>query len=179
MFGPTATPWGDEPAVGVDAITINPLLGRDALEPFVESARSSGGGTFVLVRTSNPGAGELQDAKLGDAPLHVALARMVAELGAGGVGECGLSDVGAVVGATQSNLIDELREQMPQAVFLLPGVGAQGGRVEELGAAFAPGKAAALVTAARSIVGPALESGDPRAARSSAERLRDASWEAT
>jgi orotidine-5'-phosphate decarboxylase len=179
MFGPTATPWGDEPEVGVDAITINPLLGRDALEPFVESARSSGGGTFVLVRTSNPGAGELQDAKLGDAPLHVALARMVAELGAGGVGECGLSDVGAVVGATQSNLIDELREQMPQAVFLLPGVGAQGGRVEDLRAAFTPGKAAALVTAARSIVGPALESGDPRAARSSAERLRDASWEAT
>lgn len=179
MFGPTATPWGDEPEVGVDAITINPLLGRDALAPFVESARSSGGGTFVLVRTSNPGAAELQDAELGDAPLHVALAKIVAELGAGGVGECGLSDVGAVVGATRPELVEKLRDAMPHAVLLLPGVGAQGGSVEELRAAFAPGKAAALVTAARSIVGPALESGDPRAAHSSAEQLRAATWAAS
>jgi orotidine-5'-phosphate decarboxylase len=179
MFGPTATLWGDEPAVGVDAITINPLLGRDALEPFVQSARSSGCGTFVLVRTSNPGAAELQDAELGDAPLHVALAKIVAELGAGGVGESGLSDVGAVVGATRPELVEGLRERMPNTVFLLPGVGAQGGSVEELRAAFAPGKAAALVTAARSIVGPALESGDPRAAHSSAEQLREATWVAS
>jgi orotidine-5'-phosphate decarboxylase len=180
MFGPIGTPWGDEPELGVDAATVNPLLGLDALEPFVKSARSAGGGVFVLVRTSNPGAAELQDAAVeGDTPLRVALARMVAELGAGGVGDSGLSDVGAVVGATKPDLIEELRAQMPHAVFLLPGVGAQGGRVEDVGAAFAPGRAAALVTASRSIVGPALEGGDAGLARSFAEQLREATWDAS
>jgi orotidine-5'-phosphate decarboxylase len=179
MFGPIATPWGDEPGLGVDAVTVNPLLGRDALEPFVSAARSSGAGTFVLVRTSNPGASELQDAALGAAPLRVALARMVAELGAGGIGESGLSDVGAVVGATQPDLIEELRAEMPAAVFVLPGVGAQGGRVEQLHAAFAPGRAAALVAASRSIVGPAIEGDDPRMAHSFAEQLREATWDAS
>ena len=179
MFSPVATPWGDEPELGVDAVTANPLLGRDALEPIVSAARSSGAGTFVLVRTSNPGAAELQDAALGDVPLRVALARMVAALGADGVGETGLSDVGAVVGATQPALIEELRAEMPAAVFLLPGVGAQGGSVEQLRAAFAPGRAAALVTASRSIVGPALEGGDARAAHASAERLREETWDAS
>ena len=164
MFSPIGTPWGDEPELGVDAVTANPLLGRDALEPIVSAARSSGAGTFVLVRTSNPGASELQDAALGGVPLRTALARMVTELGAGGIGESGLSDVGAVVGATQPELIEELRAEMPAAVFLLPGVGAQGGRVEQLRAAFAPGRGAALVAASRSIVGPALEGGDPRVA---------------
>jgi orotidine-5'-phosphate decarboxylase len=180
MFGPIGTPWGDDPELGVDAVTVNPLLGLDALEPFVKAARSAGGGVFVLVRTSNPGAAELQDAAIeGDAPLHIALARMVAELGAGGVGESGLSDVGAVVGATKPDLIEELRAQMPSAIFLLPGVGAQGGRVEEVGAAFAPGQAAALVTASRSIVGPALEAGDASVARSYAEQLRKSTWDAS
>jgi orotidine-5'-phosphate decarboxylase len=180
MFGPTGTPWGDLPGLGVDAVTVNPLLGRDALEPFVSAARSSGAGTFVLVRTSNPGAAELQDAAVGGgAPLRNALAQIVTALGAGGIGDCGLSDVGAVVGATQPDLIEELRAQMPAAVFLLPGVGAQGGHVEELHAAFAPGRAAALVAASRSIVEPALEGGDPRVAWSFAERLRAATWDAS
>jgi orotidine-5'-phosphate decarboxylase len=180
MFGPIGTPWGDEPGLGVDAVTANPLLGRDALQPFVSSARSSDAGVFVLVRTSNPGAAELQDATLtGDEPLRVKLAQMVAELGGDGVGECGLSDVGAVVGATQPELIEEMRLHMPAAVFLLPGVGAQGGRVEDLGAAFAPGRAAALVTASRSIVGPAVESGDPGVASRFAEQLREATWSAS
>jgi orotidine-5'-phosphate decarboxylase len=177
LFGPTATPWGDVPGLGADAVTANPLLGRDALDPIVSAARSAGAGTFVLVRTSNPGAEELQDVPAGD-PLRVRLARVVRELGADGVGGCGLSDVGAVVGATQPNLIAELREQMPNAVFLLPGVGAQGGRVEALKPAFAPAKAAALVAASRSIVGPALEAG-LGSARAAAERLRESAWKLT
>jgi orotidine-5'-phosphate decarboxylase len=72
-----------------------------------------------------------------------------------------------------------MRLHMPAAVFLLPGVGAQGGRVEDLGAAFAPGRAAALVTASRSIVGPAVESGDPGVASRLAEQLREATWSAS
>jgi orotidine-5'-phosphate decarboxylase len=174
FFGHTETPWGDIPGLRADAVTANPLLGRDALEPIVTAARSAGAGTFVLVRTSNPGAEELQDVPT-DEPLRVRLARLVAELGGNGIGDCGLSDVGAVVGATRPGLIEELREQMPNAVFLLPGIGAQGGRVEDVRSAFAPARAAALVTASRSIVDPALEAG-PSAGRSAAERLRETAW---
>jgi len=100
----------------------------------------------------------------------------VRELGAGGIGASGLSDVGAVVAATEPGLLERLRELMPQAVFLLPGIGAQGGRVEDLRPAFAPGPAAALVTASRSLVDPALETGDTRAALAAAEALRDTAW---
>jgi orotidine-5'-phosphate decarboxylase len=170
------TPWGRVAGLGADAVTANPLLGRDSLEPIVGAARSTGAGTFVLVRTSNPGAAEVQDADCGGSPLHVRLAALVSDLAEGGVGSSGLADVGAVVGATNPQLLGRLREVMPRSVFLLPGVGVQGGRVEELAAAFSPGRSAALVTASRSIVGAALEAGAAGAAREAAERLREATW---
>jgi len=174
LIGSTPTPWGVVHGLGVDALTANPLLGRDALEPIVQAARAAGGGSFVLVRTSNPGAAEIQDAE--PSPLRSKLAQLVHELGQEGVGECGLSDVGAVVGATQPELIGSLREQMPQAIFLLPGVGPQGGQVDALAPAFASGPASALVTVSRGIADPAVESGDLEAARTAAERLRAAAW---
>ncbi len=176
LVGSTPGPYGPVPGLGADAFTANPLLGRDALEPLLDAAREAGAGCFVLVRTSNPGAAELQDA--GDPPLHERLARMVAELGAGGEGDCGLSFVGAVTGATEPGLLARLRELMPHAIFLLPGVGAQGGRVEELAPAFAPHPAAGLVTASRSIVNAFQErGGDPaRAAAEAAEELRASAW---
>jgi orotidine-5'-phosphate decarboxylase len=103
----------------------------------------------------------------------------VDELGAPHTGACGLSLVGAVTGATRPDLLGRLRALMPRAIFLLPGVGAQGGRVEDLGPAFAPGPAAGLVTASRSIVDAHEErGGDPaRAAAAAAEELRAASWD--
>jgi orotidine-5'-phosphate decarboxylase len=132
----------------------------------------------VLVRTSNEGAAELQDSSAGGAPpLRERLAGIVDALGAEGVGECGLADVGAVVAATEPALLGSLRDAMPRAVFLLPGVGAQGGRAELLGAAFAPGRAAALIAASRSIAGPALEAGSASAAREAAEALRESAWD--
>jgi orotidine-5'-phosphate decarboxylase len=157
-------------------VTANPLLGRDALEPLVDAARSTGAGVFVLVRTSNPGAAELQDVEAGGAPWHERLAAIVSELGEAGIGSEGLSDVGAVVAATEPRLLERLRELMPRAVFLLPGVGAQGGQVEELRAAFSPGPAAALVTASRSLVDPALAAGDAATARDAADALRETAW---
>jgi orotidine-5'-phosphate decarboxylase len=178
LLGETPTPFGAVSGLGADAVTLNPLLGRDALAPVVEAARLSEAGCFVLVRTTNPGAAEIQDEVSGGAPpLRRRLARLVDALGAQGVGECGLADVGAVVAATEPALLAEMREAMPRAVFLLPGVGAQGGRAELLGPAFAPGPAAALVAASRSIVGPALEAGSAEAARKAAEALREAAWE--
>ncbi|HEY1275078.1 MAG TPA: orotidine-5'-phosphate decarboxylase [Thermoleophilaceae bacterium] len=177
LVGETPGPFGAIPGLGVDAFTANPLLGRDALEPLVEAAAGAGAGCLVLVRTSNPGAAETMDQ--GEPPLRERLARLVDELGAAHVGESGLSCVGAVTGATEPGLLGELRELMPRAVFLLPGVGAQGGRVEDLGAAFAPHPAAGLVTASRSIVGAHAErGGDPaEAAAAAAEELRAAAWE--
>jgi orotidine-5'-phosphate decarboxylase len=174
LVGDTPGPFGAVSGLGADAFTANPLLGRDSLEPLADAAAESGAGCFVLVRTSNPGAAELQDE--GEPPLHERLARLVAELGAERLGDGGLSAVGAVAGATRPDHLARLRELMPHAIFLLPGVGAQGGRVEELGPVFAPGPAAGLVSASRSIVDAHRErGGDPAsAAEAAAEELRAA-----
>ena len=170
LLGSTETPWGPVEGLGADAVTANPLLGSDSLEPLLEAAAAAGAGVFVLVRTSNPGASEIQDLDAGGAPLHERLAALVDGLGPRLEGAGGLSGVGAVVGATEPGHIARLRDLMPRSVFLVPGVGAQGGRPEELGAAFAPGRAAAIVSASRSIASDP----DPAAA---AARLRDAVWE--
>ncbi|MEA2272510.1 MAG: orotidine-5-phosphate decarboxylase [Solirubrobacteraceae bacterium] len=179
LLGRTPTPFGDVDGLSADAATVNPLLGRDALEPFLAVAGEAGAGLFVLVRTSNPGAADVQDLELAEGgPLWERLARLTAEAGSGRVGQSGLSDVGAVVGATAPVHLERARELMPAAVFLLPGIGAQGGRVEDLAPAFAPGRAAGLVTASRAIVDAHLETGgDPAsAARKAAEAIRAAAW---
>ncbi len=170
LLGRTETPWGAVEGLGADAITANPLLGRDALEPLVEAAAEAGAGVFVLVRTSNPGAADIQDLDTGGVPLHERLAALVDGLAPRLAGSGGLSGMGAVVGATEPGHIARLRALMPRAVFLIPGVGAQGGRPRDLGPAFAAGRAAAIVAASRSIASDP----DPAAA---AERLRDAVWE--
>jgi orotidine-5'-phosphate decarboxylase len=177
LVGETDGPFGPVEGLGVDAFTANPLLGRDSLEPLIDAAVAAGAGVFLLVRTSNPGAAELQDE--GDPPLHERLARLTAELGEPHTGECGLSLVGAVTGATQPGLLGRLRELMPRAVFLLPGVGAQGGKVEDLAPAYEPHPAAGLVTASRSIVNAHAErGGEPAAAAAqAAEDLRAAAWD--
>ena len=176
LVGSTPGPFGEIRGLGADAFTANPLLGRDALEPLVEAARAAGACCFCLVRTSNPGAADVQDLPAPDAPLHERLAALVEELGEPGAS--GLADVGAVTGATRPEMLGRLRELMPHAIFLLPGVGAQGGQVAELGAAFAPHPAAGLVTASRSIVNAhEKHGGDPAvAASAAAEELRKAAW---
>ena len=170
LVGETRTPWGPVEGLGADAFTANPLLGGDAIDPLVNAAAGAGAGVFVLVRTSNPGAAALQDAELDGVPLRERLAELVAERAPRLAGESGLSGMGAVVGATAPEHLARLRELMPDSVFLLPGVGAQGGRVEDLGPALAPSRPASiLVAAARSIAGAE----DPGAA---AEELRAALW---
>ena len=180
FIGETPTPSGPVAGLAADALTANPLLGRDALEPLIASARAAGAGVFALVRTSNPGAADVLDLRLHDgAPLWERLAGLVAELGSAGRGPAsGLDDVGAVTGATAPQHLARMRELMPRTPFLLPGIGAQGGDVDALAAAFAPGRAAGLVTASRSIAGAAdTHGGDPaRAARAEAERLRARAW---
>jgi orotidine-5'-phosphate decarboxylase len=175
LLGFTSTPWGDVPGLGADAVTLNPLMGADSLEPLVAAAESAGAGIFALVRTSNPGAADILDAKLADGgPLHERVATLVAGFAdrLAGTDAAGLSGMGAVVGATEPRFITRLRELMPRSVFLLPGVGAQGGDAGALGAAFAAGPASALVTASRSVAGAE----DPAAA---AEALRAQVWSAS
>jgi orotidine-5'-phosphate decarboxylase len=169
LVGETPTPWGTVAGLGVDAFTANPLLGRDALEPLVAAAEAAGAGVFVLVRTSNPGAADIEDLPAPKRPLHESLAELVAALSERLAGAGGLSGVGAVVGATEPKHIGRLRELMPDSIFLMPGVGAQGGRPEQLGAAFGPGPGSALVAVSRSIAADP----DPAAA---AERLRETVW---
>jgi orotidine-5'-phosphate decarboxylase len=170
LVGETETPWGTVPGLGADAFTANPLLGEDEVEVLVEAAAAAGAGVFLLVRTSNPGAARLQDAQLGDRPLHEELAALVNESAPKLAGSSGLSGCGAVVGATAPQHLGRLRELMPDSVFLVPGIGAQGGKPEDLGPALSPGRpASVLVAAARSIAG----ADDPAAA---AEELRDVVW---
>jgi orotidine-5'-phosphate decarboxylase len=170
LVGETPTPWGPVQGLGADAFTANPLLGLDALEPLVAAAEAAGAAVFTLVRTSNPGAADVEDLPAPERPLHERLAGLVDGLSDRLAGSCGLSGMGAVVGATEPGHIARLRELMPRSIFLIPGVGAQGGRPQMLGAAFAPGRASGLVAASRSIASDP----DPAAA---AERLRVAVWE--
>jgi orotidine-5'-phosphate decarboxylase len=148
-------PFGDMDDVVVpDAITVNPMLGLDTLEPFVRAARDYGKGLFVLVRTSNPGSAQFQDAKLEDGrtwseALADALRGVAASEGL--VGAAGHSSIGAVVGATQPHTMRSLRARLPQSTFLLPGYGAQGATAEMTREAFVDG-ARALVSASRSIL---------------------------
>jgi orotidine-5'-phosphate decarboxylase len=168
LLGQTDTPWGPVAGLGADAVTLNPLLGGDSLEPLVAQAAAVGAGIFVLVRTSNPGAADVLDLETGGAPLHERLARTVDGLADRLAGSGGFSGAGAVVGATEPRFLARLRELMPRAIFLLPGVGAQGGSAEQLAAAFT-GPGSALVTASRSVA----SAPDPAAA---AEELRARVW---
>jgi orotidine-5'-phosphate decarboxylase len=167
--------------LGADALTVNPYMGLDTLRSFAAVGRAHDAGLFVLVRTSNPGAADLEDEPLArGGTVWERVAELVAQLGAEHrAPQSGLSDIGAVLGATRPEHLARARELLPHAIFLLPGVGAQGGRVEDLAPAFAPGRAAGLVTASRSIV-RAHEQDDTAspadAARAEAQRLRAAAW---
>jgi len=179
LFEGLDTPFGPLEGLRADLATVNPLMGIDAVEPFLVAARRAGAGVLLLVRTSNPGARDVADLPMADGdPLWVRLAGIVARLGAEGVGSSGLSDVGAVIGASEPGHLPRARELMPTAPFLLPGVGAQGGEVAPLAAAFAPGRAGGLVSASRSIAGAYRErGGEPAAAaREAADTLREQAW---
>ena len=139
---------------GAHAITVNAYLGFDTVEPYLDA----GLGVFALVRTSNPGSDAVQDPRLHDGRTVAAMmAERVAALGAARRGASGLSDVGAVVGATKAAQGVELRRLMPSQVFLVPGYGAQGGTAADIRAlaragAKDPAEAGVLVNASRSVI---------------------------
>jgi orotidine-5'-phosphate decarboxylase len=122
------------------------------MEPFIQGAQKVGGGLFVLVKTSNPKSGEIQDLPVEGRPLYMHLAEKVAVWGASSMGESGYSAVGAVVGATHPKQAAEIRAALPKAFFLVPGYGAQGGKAEDLKACFNAGGLGAIVNSSRGII---------------------------
>ncbi len=136
-----------------DAVTINAYMGPDTVEPFLEVADRHGAGLFILARTSNPGARELEEQELAaGGEVWERVAGWIDGWSAGRTGTSGLSSVGAVIGATAPAVVRTARDLMPQSPLLLPGVGAQGGRIADLAPAFEQHPAGGLVVAARSVI---------------------------
>ncbi len=145
--------------MAADALTVNPYLGLDALEPFAQRSRDHGRGVFVLVRTSNPGARDLQDLEVKGAPLFHSLARSLAPLEEELRGpETGWSSLGVVVGATWPEEHQAVRDALPRALFLVPGYGAQGAAAAETVRGFAEGpsggREGGVVSSSRGVMFP-------------------------
>lgn len=166
----------DTPGPYVDALTLNPYLGTDSVAPYLRRVVEAGKGVFVLVRTSNPSAAEIQDLAVDGMPVHLRVAELVAEWGRGLEEPGEWSSVGAVVGATSPETAEAIRAVLPDAYLLVPGVGAQGGRPEELRPYFTAGGLGAVVNASRSILfAYEGKSGPwPEAVRAACERTREA-----
>jgi orotidine-5'-phosphate decarboxylase len=141
-----AGPWA------VDALTVNPYLGLDAIEPFVKSATDHGAGIFVLVKTSNPGSKDFQDLSTGGKTIYEQVAAGVESLAARTAGSETYGAVGAVVGATWPKQLDDLRTAMPHTWILVPGFGRQGGRAADVRGAFHADGLGALVVSARDVI---------------------------
>lgn len=139
-------------AWGGDALTVNPYLGDDALQPFVETARERRAGIFVLVKTSNPGGRLFQDLIAEGKPIYRHVAALVERLASQRLGKCGYGDIGGVVGATYREQLAELREAMPHTWFLVPGYGSQGAGAADVAPAFDPRGRGAVINNSRAII---------------------------
>jgi len=138
---------GADSAWGADALTVSPYLGDDSIEPFVQTAVERGAGLYVLVKTSNPGGKMLQDLVVEGKPIYRRIAEYVEQLAQRTSGS-----VGAVVGATWSEQLEELRQVMPSAPLLVPGYGAQGGTAKDVVKALYPDGSGALINNSRGII---------------------------
>lgn len=164
--------------MAVDAVTVNPYLGSDGILPFTETGRERGRGLFVLVKTSNKSSVEIQNKPLAQGPTvfeHVG--ELVDEWGRDCLGDCGYSDVGAVVGATFPEELAQLRAKLPRTWFLVPGYGTQGGTADDVVGAFDAKRLGAVVNSSSGI----LYAGEKRpdvhfadAAAIAAQHMRDA-----
>lgn len=156
-IGPTAEAYAEglfgPGGYNADAATVNGYLGTDGIKPFIEYCKNKEKGIFVLVKTSNPSSGELQDLDLADGrSVSEVMAANVARWGEECMGACGYSSAGAVVGATYPRQAARMRALMPRTFFLIPGYGAQGGGAEDAAAGFSADGTGAIVNASRSII---------------------------
>lgn len=169
---------------GADALTVNGYLGTDGIKPLLKVCNEKDAGIFVLVKTSNPSSGELQDRELADSDtIYRAMGKMCESWGEELPGKYGYSGVGAVVGATYPAQLEELRAAMPHTFFLVPGYGAQGGAADDVAPAFDKRGLGAIVNSSRGIMCAWQKEGCDEheyaaAARREAIRMRDAIREA-
>lgn len=140
------SPWG------CDALTVNPYLGSDTLEPFVDTAKENGAGVFILVKTSNPGSATLQDQIVAGQPLYRLVGQQVQNFAIQSASPSGYGLAGAVVGATYPQQLAELRSLMPNTYLLIPGFGAQGGKAADIAAGFDAAGLGAIVNSSRGII---------------------------
>ncbi len=139
--------------VGPDAVTVSGYMGQDSVAPFLHVASEYGKGVFALVRTSNPAAAEIQDVQLADGqPLYMHVGKLVEKWGSGLIGSRGYSALGAVVGATNPQQLADLRAALPATLFLVPGLGSQGGTAQDCAKAFKSDGTGAIINASRSII---------------------------
>lgn len=175
-----------------DAVTVAPYMGWDGIKPFLDQARKHGKGVFILVKTSNPSSGDLQDLLVhqknrsseqnlftAQLPIYELMAHYLDSWGADDIGESGYSFVGAVVGATFPQQAKKLRELMPQSIFLVPGYGAQGGTAKDVAVSFDDKGLGALINSSRDIIF-AWQNSDvytekdyPQAARAAVEKMKE------
>ncbi|AZR73009.1 orotidine 5'-phosphate decarboxylase [Anoxybacter fermentans] len=146
--------WGREEFIyDLDSMTVNPYLGKDGLEPFIEVAQKYDKGVWVLLKTSNPSSGDLQDLTLASGEkVYERLALQLQELGTNWCGESGYSNLGMVVGATYPEAAARLRKMLPRTFFLIPGYGAQGAVAAELEHFFNPDGLGGIVNSSRGII---------------------------
>ncbi len=135
-----------------DSLTVSPYLGDDSLDPFVTACDRTASGIFVLVKTSNPGGGFLQDQVADELPIYRHVARWVTQTNQSRLGTCGYGPVGAVVGATYPAQLAELRAAMPNTFILIPGFGAQGGAAADVAGGFDADGNGAIVNNSRHII---------------------------
>lgn len=139
-------------AFGSDMLTVNGYLGSDGIEPLLPTCNEKDKGIFVLVKTSNPSSGELQDQKIGDKSIYETMGAMCEQWGEKTQNSYGYSRVGAVVGATYPQQLSEMRQKMPHTFFLVPGYGAQGGGANDVAGAFDKNGLGAIVNSSRAIL---------------------------
>lgn len=139
-------------AFGADALTVNGYLGTDGISPLIDACNKSDKGIFVLVKTSNKSSGELQDKLIGDKTVYAVMGEMCEQWGAQCMGKYGYSSVGAVVGATYPEQLEEMRKALPHTFFLVPGYGAQGGGAEGVAKAFDSKGLGAIVNSSRAVM---------------------------
>ena len=167
------------PVFDADCVTLNGYMGSDSIKPFLEAAKGEDKCAFVLVKTSNPGSGELQDLKLSDGrTIYEAMGELNESIAAGTQGKYGFTMAGAVTGATYPEQIQELRARLPHTFFLVPGYGAQGGTAADVKHAFNEKGHGAIVNSSRGIMCAWKKTGNngldfAQAARDAAIAMRD------
>jgi orotidine-5'-phosphate decarboxylase len=177
-LGETRVGEASHPVFNADCVTLNGYMGSDTIEPFVEACKAGDKCLFLLVKTSNPGSGELQNMVAGDRLVYKVMGDMTAKLGKGTEGRYGFHLAGAVVGATYPSDMRELRRRLEHTFFLVPGYGAQGGTAEDVQYAFNKYGYGAIVNASRSIMCAWQKTGRDgtdyqEAARAAAVAMRD------